>query len=53
MATDKKKGKELWWSDGSAANASTRASLKMMKFWTGNTDDSFKSKYVKSNFKQR
>ena len=26
--------------------------LKMMKFWTGNNDDSFMSKYVKSHFKQ-
>ena len=26
--------------------------LKMMKFWTGNNDDSFISKYVKSNLKQ-
>ena len=26
--------------------------LKMMKFWTGNNDDFFMSKYVKSHFKQ-
>ena len=26
--------------------------LKMMKFWTGNNDDSFMSNYVKSHFKQ-
>ena len=52
MATDKRKAKNY---DEVMAQMQMRAQehkLKMMMFWTRNTDDSFKSKYLKSHFKQ-